>query len=103
MRVITNLLFKVTLSSMILTAPAMINGHTRYNDDPIPGKQAILPSYSSVVIKKFIDHPTVKAVRAFPTVVTASEARHENGVSAAMAALSAVMAGEAMTSAAAVA
>ena len=66
MRLLTNLFFKVTLSSMILTAPAMRTGNT---DDG--GKSNLFPRkenseafYSSVVIRNFVDHPTVKAMRA---------------------------------------
>jgi len=51
---------------MILTAPAMRTGNT---DDG--GKRNLLPQdqrtqtfYTSVVIRKFVDHPTVKAMRA---------------------------------------
>jgi hypothetical protein len=54
MRLFTNLLFKVTLSSMIVTAPAMINGSK--NDAGALGKELNLPYYSSSVIKKFVDH-----------------------------------------------
>jgi len=32
MRLLKNLLTKVALSSMILTAPAMINGNTKYSN-----------------------------------------------------------------------
>ncbi len=55
MRVLTNLLFKVTLSSMILTAPAMISGNQKYADGP-PGKEIEMPFYSSVVINRYITH-----------------------------------------------
>ena len=67
MRLFTNLLFKVTLASMILTAPAMINGHT--NDDGgslVRDRKGPLPFFSSEVIKRFVDHPSVVAMRAFP-------------------------------------
>lgn len=63
MRLIPNLLFKVTLSSMVLTAPAMISGNHNYahNGNPLPEKEAALASYSSAVIRKYIDHPTMIA------------------------------------------
>jgi len=60
MRVLTNLLFKVTLSSMVLTAPAMITGRANYDGDSrLKAKEAILPFYSSAVIVKFIEHPSL--------------------------------------------
>jgi hypothetical protein len=70
MRLLTNLLCKVTLSSMILTAPAMMTGKTpsdaasydpRHTDDAHS-------YFTSSVIKKFVDHPTVIAMRAVPPV-----------------------------------
>jgi|SRR5579859_3485374 len=68
MRLLTNLVFKVTLSSMILTAPAMITGHA--NDDGgsnfLRARKGPLPFYTSAVIRKFVDHPSVVAMRAFP-------------------------------------
>jgi hypothetical protein len=66
MRLLTNLLTKVTLSSMILTAPAMINGNTKYSNSsmPLPEKDNSKPFYSSAVIRKFIDHPLVVGIRA---------------------------------------
>jgi hypothetical protein len=54
MRLFTNLLFKVTLSSMIVTTPAMINGSK--HDAGSLGKELNMPYYSSAVIKKFVDH-----------------------------------------------
>jgi L,D-transpeptidase catalytic domain len=66
MRLLTNLLTKVTLSSMILTAPAMINGNTKYSNSsmPLPEKDNSKPFYSSAVIRKFVDHPLVVGIRA---------------------------------------
>jgi L,D-transpeptidase catalytic domain len=66
MRFLTNLLTKVTLSSMILTAPAMINGNTKYSNSSIPlsEKEDSKPFYSSAVIRKFIDRPLVVGIRA---------------------------------------
>jgi len=54
MRLFTNLLFKVTLSSMIVTAPAMMNGSK--HDAGSLGKELNMSYYSSAVIKKFVDH-----------------------------------------------
>jgi len=66
MRVLTNLLFKVTLSSMVLTAPAMITGRAKYDGDSrLKDKAAILPFYSSAVIVKFIDHPSLTVVPTY--------------------------------------
>ena len=62
MKVFTNLLFKVTLSSMVLTAPAMISGNA---GGSLLYKEAALPFYSSAVIKNFIDHLTVGPLRAY--------------------------------------
>ena len=66
MRLLTNLLTKVTLSSMILTAPAMINGNTKYSNSsiPLPEKEDSKPFYSAAVIRKFIDRPLVVGIRA---------------------------------------
>ncbi|GGA86801.1 murein L,D-transpeptidase catalytic domain family protein [Puia dinghuensis] len=68
MRLLTNLLFKVTLSSMILTAPAMINGNTKYDggDSFLNDKKKPLSFFTATVIKRYVDHPTVVAMRAFP-------------------------------------
>lgn len=62
MKVFTNLLFKVTLSSMVLTAPAMISGNA---GGALLDKEVALPFYSSAVIKNFIDHLTVGPLRAY--------------------------------------
>ncbi len=75
MRLLTNLLTKVTLSSMILTAPAMINGNTKYSNSsfPLPEKEDSKPFYSAAVIRKFIDHPLVVGIRA--VAIPGSESR----------------------------
>lgn len=66
MRVLTNLLFKVTLSSMVLTAPAMITGRAKYDGDSrLKAKEAILPFYSSAVIVKFIEHPSLTVIPTY--------------------------------------
>jgi L,D-transpeptidase catalytic domain len=66
MRLLTNLLFKVTLSSMVLTAPAMITGRAKYDGDSrLKGREVILPFYSSAVIVKFIEHPSLTVVPTY--------------------------------------
>src|ERR1700759_2725817 len=69
MRFFTNLLFKVTLSSMVLTAPAMINGNHNYSGSPRPEKETAKSFYSSAVIRKYIDRPTL-VVRAITDLAT---------------------------------
>ena len=64
MKLFTNLLCKVALSSMVLTAPAMITSHSDAGGT-LPDKEANLPFYSSMVIKNFIDHLTVLPVLAY--------------------------------------
>ena len=60
---------------MVLTAPAMIDGHMTdgHNGAYLRRKQASLSFYSSEVIRKFVDHPTVTAMKAF--VEAADEVR----------------------------
>lgn len=65
MRVLSNLLFKVTLSSMVLTAPAMITGRAKYDGHSVKDKEAVLSFYSSAVIEKFIDRPSITAVPTY--------------------------------------
>lgn len=60
---------------MVLTAPAMITGNTKDDDgNGFPrdrkGPQA---SFTSAVIKKFVDHPSVVAMRAAPAPATIRE------------------------------
>jgi hypothetical protein len=62
MRVLTNLLFKVTVSSMVLTAPAMIEGHA---GGGLPDKEAESPFATATVIKHYIDHLKIWPVRAY--------------------------------------
>lgn len=64
MKLFTNLLCKVALSSMVLTAPAMITSHSDAGGS-LPDKDADMPFYSSMVIKNFIDHLTVLPVLAY--------------------------------------
>lgn len=63
MRVFTNLLFKVTLSSMVLTAPAMTSlSHTDHPSGKLlMEKETTMPSSASAVIRKYIDHPVLEA------------------------------------------
>ena len=57
---------------MILTAPAMISGHSGYESGrSYTNKKGAL---SANVIKRFVDHPTVFAMRAFPANVPAEMA-----------------------------
>jgi hypothetical protein len=74
MRLLTNLLCKVTLSSMILTAPAMITGNTSYNAGSsfLRPREGSIPFFTSTVIRRFVDHPTVIAMRAFPRETAAA-------------------------------
>jgi hypothetical protein len=57
---------------MILTAPAMINGNTKYSNSsiPLPEKEDSKPFYSAAVIRKFIDRPLVVGIRAVEIPVT---------------------------------
>jgi hypothetical protein len=64
MRVFTNLLFKVTVSSMVLTAPAMINGHAN-TGGVLLNKEVEMPFASATVIKNFVGHLTIWPVRAY--------------------------------------
>lgn len=63
MRVFANLLFKVTLSSMVLTAPAMTSlSHNDYpNGKLLTKKEAAKSFYASAVIRNYIDHPLLEA------------------------------------------
>lgn len=62
MRVLTNLLFKVTVSFMVLTAPAMIEGNA---GGTLLDREADLPFASSTVIRNYIDHLKIWPVHAF--------------------------------------
>jgi hypothetical protein len=64
MRVLTNLLFKVTVSSMVLTAPAMIDGHPNAGG-MLLDREAESPFASSTVIRNYIDHLKIWPVRAY--------------------------------------
>jgi len=68
MRLLTSLLYKVTLSSMILTAPAMISGRSSFESyrPSTSNKKGLQPSFAATVIKRFVDRPTVVAMRAWP-------------------------------------
>lgn len=57
MKALSHLLFKFTLSSMIVSAPAMITGNnTESNLGNTAVKATALPYYSSDVIKKFVNY-----------------------------------------------
>jgi hypothetical protein len=64
MRVLTNLLFKVSVSAMVLTAPAMIEGHP--NDAGVlPDREVESAFASSNVIRNYIDHLKIWPVHAY--------------------------------------
>ena len=71
MRLLANLLFKVTLSSMVLTAPAMISrSHdTSYTGNALRQKETAISFYSSAVIRKYIDRPSM-VVRTITVATT---------------------------------
>jgi hypothetical protein len=51
---------------MVLTAPAMITGRAKYDGDSrLKTKEAILPFYSSAVIAKFIEHPSLTVLPTY--------------------------------------
>src|SRR5262245_20735643 len=50
---------------MILTAPAMITGRANHDGNVLKGKEVVLPFYSSAVIVRFIDRPTLTAIPKF--------------------------------------
>jgi hypothetical protein len=51
---------------MVLTAPAMITGRAKYDGDSrLKAKAAVLPFYSSAVIVKFIEHPSLTVVPTY--------------------------------------
>lgn len=66
MRVLTNLVFKVTLSSMIVTTPSMITGSKNDAGYGPFEKDSPMPYYSSAVIKNFVSHSTLTATPLFP-------------------------------------
>jgi hypothetical protein len=62
MRFFTNLLFKVSVSSMILTAPAMIDGHA---GGGLTDRGVESPFATATVIRNYIDHLKIWPVRAY--------------------------------------
>ncbi|MBN9380178.1 MAG: murein L,D-transpeptidase catalytic domain family protein [Chitinophagaceae bacterium] len=61
MRILTSLLCKVTLSSMIVTAPS-ITGNSKDGSTEKPyDKDLMQPYYSSAVIKKFVNYSSLTA------------------------------------------
>ena len=64
MRVLTNLLFKVTVSSMVLTAPAMLDGHPN-DGGTLLDREAESPFASSTVIRHYINHLKIWPVHAY--------------------------------------
>ena len=67
MRVLTNLLFKVTLSSMIVSAPAMISNKDAKSGS-LSEKDNSMSYYSSSIIKKFVNHNTLTAAPLYGEV-----------------------------------
>jgi hypothetical protein len=81
MRLLTNLLYKVTLSSMILTAPAMISGRSSFESyrPSSTNKKGLQPGFAATVIKRFVNRPTVIAMRAWPANAPAYADAAESG------------------------
>jgi len=61
MRILTSLVCKVTLSSMILTAPSLTGSSKDDGAEKPVGKDLMLPYYSSSVIKKFVNYTSLTA------------------------------------------
>jgi hypothetical protein len=61
MRILTSLVCKVTLSSMILTAPSLTGSSKDHGVEKPYGKDLMLPYYSSTVIKKFVNYTSLTA------------------------------------------
>src|SRR6187402_2615532 len=61
MRILTSLLYKVSLSSMILTAPSFSGSSKDDGTEKPYDKDLIQPYYSSAVIKKFVNYTSVTA------------------------------------------
>lgn len=65
MRILTSLLCKVTLSSMIVTAPS-ITGNSKDGGTEKPyDKDLMQPYYSSAVIKKFVNYSSLTAAPVY--------------------------------------
>ena len=67
MRILTSLLCKVTLSSMIVTAPS-ITGISKDGVEKPYDKDLMQPYYSSAVIKKFVNYSSLTAVPVYSEV-----------------------------------
>ncbi|MDO6431368.1 murein L,D-transpeptidase catalytic domain family protein [Flavitalea sp. BT771] len=61
MRILTSLLCKVTLSSMILTAPSIASSSKDDGTEKPLDKDLMQPYYSSAVIKKFVNYTSLTA------------------------------------------
>ena len=61
MRILTSLLCKVTLSSMILTAPSIASSSKDDGAEKPLDKDLMQPYYSSAVIKKFVNYTSLTA------------------------------------------
>ena len=64
MRILTSLLCKVTLSSMIVTAPS-ITGISKDDTEKSLDKDLMQPYYSSAVIKEFVNYSSLTAVPVY--------------------------------------
>ncbi|MES1249655.1 MAG: hypothetical protein ABUL46_03180, partial [Chitinophaga rupis] len=67
MRILTSLLCKVTLSSMIVTAPS-ITGISKDGTEKPFDKDLLQPYYSTAVIKEFVNYSSLTAVPVYSEV-----------------------------------
>ena len=65
MSAIKNLLFKVTLSSTVLTAPSGISVTDKDANYEIPNNEVARPYFSSAVIKKFVNYTSLTSSPVF--------------------------------------
>lgn len=87
MKVLTDLVFKVTLSSMILTAPAMISASKRTSDKEGPAEKVVMmPYYSSAVIKRFVNYRNLTPKAIYPETKEIAAAPNASAGVAAVAA-----------------
>ena len=64
MKALTNVVFKVTLSSMIISAPAMTG--SKKDDNSVASKEIMLPYYTAAVIKKFVNYNCLPLFAVYP-------------------------------------
>ena len=84
---------------MILTVPVMMTGNTNYDagNSFSRNKEGSISYFTAIVIKRFVDHPTVIAMRAFPRENTTNSSTV--GSAASLAATSAAASAVASTKA----